>query len=54
MKTVKVEILNGFRGCQLEDMLSEYLNSDFAILNSEIKWDCGLLYGVVLFVKEEE
>lgn len=53
MKEVKVEILNGLREKEMQEMLTEYLNSGYEIQNSQVEWYCGTVQGVYVFVREK-
>lgn len=53
MKEVKVEILNGLREKEMQEMLTYYLNSGYEIQNSQVEWYCGTVQGVYVFVREK-
>lgn len=53
VKEVKVEILNGLREKEMQEMLTEYLNSGYEIQNSQVEWYCGTIQGVYVFVREK-
>lgn len=53
MKEVKVEILNGLREKEMQEMLTKYLNSGYEIQNSQVEWYCGTVQGVYVFVREK-